>query len=281
MNGRRLPSGVWNVSLQGPITSGSVKANRPSEPRTTAINVRELGELLSSGGRYADVVVSESASPNAPSPRIHDRPRCLLRKRDDLRRDARHHASSSIGYAVVHAARRTAGRRFDAVLCLVRSRAGSCSGSARESFGIEPPEGDPMRATTYGVARRAQRRQGVGRLRPRSPTPDWSSRAGCIARADVVLEGFRPGVAERLGVGPDDARRRGATARSPASASAAGRAAARPRPRLPRLGRRARGHGAGGTARAGRGSCGRSARCGREILAALLEGGGAGDITIR
>jgi crotonobetainyl-CoA:carnitine CoA-transferase CaiB-like acyl-CoA transferase len=27
-----------------------------------------------------------------------------------------------------------------------------------------------------------------------------------LARADVVLEGFRPGVAERLGVGPDDAR---------------------------------------------------------------------------
>ena len=76
MNGRRLPIGVWNVSLHGPMTSGSVKANRPSEPRTTAINVRESVNRWSTGGRYADVVVSESASPNAPRPRIHDRPRC-------------------------------------------------------------------------------------------------------------------------------------------------------------------------------------------------------------
>ena len=66
-----------------------------------------------------------------------------------------------------------------------------------------------------------------------------------LERADIVLEGFRPGVAARLGVGPDDApavgrllldhrlRRRRAA-----------RGARRPRPQLPRLGGHARGHGA-------------------------------------
>ena len=37
------------------------------------------------------------------------------------------------------------------------------------------------------------RPEGRARARPRA-----------LARADVVLEGFRPGVAARLGVGPDD-----------------------------------------------------------------------------
>ena len=49
------------------------------------------------------------------------------------------------------------------------------------------------------VGRRAERRQGVGRLRPEAGAR--LGRALC-ARADVVLEGFRPGVAERLGIGP-------------------------------------------------------------------------------
>ena len=64
-----------------------------------------------------------------------------------------------------------------------------------------------------------------------------------LARADVVLEGFRPGVAARLGVGPDDVPadgrllldhrlRRRRAARRPR----------RPRSQLPRLGGRARGH---------------------------------------
>ena len=51
MNGRRRPSGVWNVSLQGPITRGSVSAKIPSEPSTTAINARESVNFPSSGGR--------------------------------------------------------------------------------------------------------------------------------------------------------------------------------------------------------------------------------------
>ena len=41
MNGRRRPIGVWNVSLQGPMTSGTVNANRPSAAITAAISVWE------------------------------------------------------------------------------------------------------------------------------------------------------------------------------------------------------------------------------------------------
>ena len=38
MNGRRRPIGVWNVSLQGPITSGSVRAKIPSAASTAPIS---------------------------------------------------------------------------------------------------------------------------------------------------------------------------------------------------------------------------------------------------
>jgi alpha-methylacyl-CoA racemase len=70
---------------------------------------------------------------------------------------------------------------------------------------IEPPEGDPLRATTsaWHDALNAGKE---------SVVCDLKSNAGLelaralLARADVVLEGFRPGVAARLGVGPDDAR---------------------------------------------------------------------------
>ena len=51
MNGRRRPSGVWKVSLQGPITSGSVRAKTPSEPRTSPIRPPEEVKRPSSGGR--------------------------------------------------------------------------------------------------------------------------------------------------------------------------------------------------------------------------------------
>ena len=70
MNGRRRPSGVWKVSLHGPITSGSVSANSPSAASTSAISVAESVNLPSSGGRYAAVVVSENASPKAPRPSV-------------------------------------------------------------------------------------------------------------------------------------------------------------------------------------------------------------------
>ena len=51
MNGRRRPSGVWNVSLQGPTTSGSVIANTPSAASTSAISVVESVKRSRTGGR--------------------------------------------------------------------------------------------------------------------------------------------------------------------------------------------------------------------------------------
>jgi alpha-methylacyl-CoA racemase len=66
---------------------------------------------------------------------------------------------------------------------------------------VEPPEGDPMRptATAWDTALRAGTESVVCDLKA---APELA-RALC-ARADVVLEGFRPGVAERLGTGPGD-----------------------------------------------------------------------------
>ena len=66
---------------------------------------------------------------------------------------------------------------------------------------VEPPGGDPMRATAaaWDTALRAQSESVVCELPREQPL----ARALC-ARADVVLESFRPGVADRLGIGPDD-----------------------------------------------------------------------------
>jgi alpha-methylacyl-CoA racemase len=66
---------------------------------------------------------------------------------------------------------------------------------------VEPPGGDPMRptATAWDTALRAGSESVVCDL----PADAAFARALC-ARADVVLEGFRPGVADRLGVGPGD-----------------------------------------------------------------------------
>jgi len=66
---------------------------------------------------------------------------------------------------------------------------------------IEPPGGDPMRptATAWDSALRAGSESVVCEL------PDDAEFAQALcARSDVVLEGFRPGVAARLGVGTDD-----------------------------------------------------------------------------
>ena len=68
---------------------------------------------------------------------------------------------------------------------------------------LEAPEGDPMRQ----VAPAWDAALGAGK---ESVACDLKSETGrelaqaLFARADVVLEGFRPGVAARLGVGPDD-----------------------------------------------------------------------------
>ena len=64
---------------------------------------------------------------------------------------------------------------------------------------VEPPTGEPMRstATAWDTALRAGTESVVCEL----PADAAFAHALC-ARADVVLEGFRPGVAERLGIGP-------------------------------------------------------------------------------
>jgi crotonobetainyl-CoA:carnitine CoA-transferase CaiB-like acyl-CoA transferase len=66
---------------------------------------------------------------------------------------------------------------------------------------VEPPEGDPMRraAPAWDAALRAGTESVACDLRD-----DASLARALCARADVILEGFRPGVAARLGVGPDD-----------------------------------------------------------------------------
>ncbi len=70
---------------------------------------------------------------------------------------------------------------------------------------IEPPEGDPLRDTApaWHDALNAGKESVVCDLKSEE---GLALARGLLARADVVLEGFRPGVVERLGVGPDDAR---------------------------------------------------------------------------
>jgi alpha-methylacyl-CoA racemase len=67
---------------------------------------------------------------------------------------------------------------------------------------IEPPEGDPTRRTApaWDEALNAGKESVVCDLKAE---PELAR--AMLARADVVLAGFRPGVAERLGVGPEAA----------------------------------------------------------------------------
>ena len=67
---------------------------------------------------------------------------------------------------------------------------------------VEPPEGDPMRATApaWDDAINAGKESVVCDLKA-----DAALAQALLARADVVVEGYRPGVASRLGVGPGDA----------------------------------------------------------------------------
>jgi alpha-methylacyl-CoA racemase len=66
---------------------------------------------------------------------------------------------------------------------------------------VEPPGGDPMRrtATAWDAALRTDTESVLCDLPAEAPF----ARALC-ARADVVVESFRPGVASRLGIGPED-----------------------------------------------------------------------------
>jgi len=66
---------------------------------------------------------------------------------------------------------------------------------------IEPPGGDPLRTTApaWDRALRAGKESVVCDLKA-----DVGFALGLCARADVVLEGLRPGVAARLGIGPAD-----------------------------------------------------------------------------
>jgi alpha-methylacyl-CoA racemase len=96
------------------------------------------------------------------------------------------------------------------VVDLTRYLPGAYAGQELQRLGarivrIEAPEGDPLRVTApaWDVALNAGKE---------SVVCDLKSEAGLalaraiLSRADVVLEGFRPGVAARLGVGPDEAR---------------------------------------------------------------------------
>jgi len=67
---------------------------------------------------------------------------------------------------------------------------------------LEPPEGDPMRhvAPAWDEALNGGKESVACDLKA-----DRGLAQALLGRADVVLEGFRPGVAARLGVGPDDA----------------------------------------------------------------------------
>jgi len=66
---------------------------------------------------------------------------------------------------------------------------------------VEPPGGDPMRETAPGWD--ALLREGTESVLCDLKKDRALARA-LLSRADVVLDGFRPGVATRLGIGPED-----------------------------------------------------------------------------
>lgn len=70
---------------------------------------------------------------------------------------------------------------------------------------VESPEGEPLRAAEpeWHAQLDGGKESVVCDLKE-----DPSLALALLARADVVLEGFRPGVAERLGIGPDAASER-------------------------------------------------------------------------
>jgi alpha-methylacyl-CoA racemase len=96
------------------------------------------------------------------------------------------------------------------VVDFTRNLPGAYAGRELRRFGarvvrVEPPRGDPLRfsAPAWDVTLRAGSESVVCDL----DTDAAFARALC-ARADVVLEGFRPGIAERLGIGPREGHER-------------------------------------------------------------------------
>jgi CoA:oxalate CoA-transferase len=69
---------------------------------------------------------------------------------------------------------------------------------------IEPPGGDPMRAYPALFASLSVNKRSI--VLDLKGTPGRSRALQLAAEADVVVEGFRPGVVDRLGVGYDDVR---------------------------------------------------------------------------
>jgi crotonobetainyl-CoA:carnitine CoA-transferase CaiB-like acyl-CoA transferase len=70
---------------------------------------------------------------------------------------------------------------------------------------VEPPGGDPLRHTapTWDAALRAGKESIEVDLKQ-----DPARALELLAEADVVLESFRPGVAQRLGIGPEQVSER-------------------------------------------------------------------------
>jgi crotonobetainyl-CoA:carnitine CoA-transferase CaiB-like acyl-CoA transferase len=96
------------------------------------------------------------------------------------------------------------------VVDLARYLPGAYAGRELQRLGarvvrVEPPDGDPLRDTApaWDAALNAGKESVICDLKSAA---GLRLARGLLARADVVLEGFRPGVAARLGVGPDDAR---------------------------------------------------------------------------
>jgi alpha-methylacyl-CoA racemase len=107
---------------------------------------------------------------------------------------------------VVVASRRVQALAGKLVVDLTRYTPGAFASSELRRLGarvvrVEHPDGDPMRTTApeWHDALNAGKESVVCAL----PEDAGLVRA-LLARADVVLESFRPGVAERLGIGPDD-----------------------------------------------------------------------------
>ncbi len=65
---------------------------------------------------------------------------------------------------------------------------------------VEPPRGDPIRAFMPGAYEFLNRGKDVVRLDLKDAA-QLAEAHGLVRGADVVLEGFRPGIAERLGIG--------------------------------------------------------------------------------